>query len=233
MRITTGGSVALAGAAIIFLAACGGDDAGGVPAPPPDAGAVIDADDDHGDASDPGDTDPSGDDGSVGSANTSDLGAGMQLLLSDDLHEISTTPPGTGTGLVSIAGEMYTLDSGVVCNTLSLGDTATFQAFGRFDTDDGRTLEFELRRDINERGNHETDAMRSIVSNRIAEKVVFRTEEGGPVEGDGDELPLVKVALVDGAYVATGVGELRAPEGSGTTERLDGMATMALSCPRD
>lgn len=224
----------LAASALALAASCGGDDDATDDAATDAAGADdAGADEpDAGDASDAGD----GSDAVGGSGDPA-------TLLADDLHPLELPEP--GTAVVTLAGETYVFDELNTCGINDGGEgRRSFVAIGGGELADGTRTRFDVSRyvvdvDALAAGDwHERDFLQMTVeqepggglfSNSIHD--VHREVPGGPVDGDGDVTPVIRV-VDDGEMVAaTGVAEVTHPPFTGEYDRAgEGVGEFAVVC---
>lgn len=232
MRTTNGSVPALAALALV-IAACGGDDGdGGSVAPGTDE---VDA---------PAETGASDTDVPEGNA-VADGGATGEpsTLLADELHPLELPEP--GTAVVTLAGETYVFDDLNTCGiTESSPGRFSFVAIGNGEIADGSQTRFDVSRYLIEpealqSGDwHERDFLQMTVeqepggglfSNAIHD--VTRDDPGGPVSGDGDTMPVIRVVDDGGVLSATAVAEVRHPPFTGEFDRAgEGVAEFAVVC---
>lgn len=162
-------------------------------------------------------------------------------LLADELHALDLPEP--GTAVVTLAGETYVFDELGNCRIVEDGEGRwTFSAGGGRLLDDGSRSSFSLTRSLvevdvlAEGSSHERDFLQMTVeqepgtgmfSNAVHE--VSRAVPGGPVEGDGDVLPVIRVIDDGGVISATAVAEL-ALSVSSVDRAGEGIAEFAMVC---
>lgn len=233
---------ALVAALALAAVACGGDDGGGAePDTPTDPAAddVETADDggDVGDAASDGSGDAAGDAGAAGATGE------PSTLLADELHPLDLPEP--GTAVVRLAGETYEFDTLNTCG-ISESDTggASFVAIGNSELADGTQIRFDVSRYIVapeavQPGTwHERDFLQMTVEQSPGEAMysnaihdVYREEVGGPISGDGDVLPVIRVIDDGGTVAATGVAEVTHPPFTGDFDRAgEGVGEFAVVC---
>ncbi|MCC5951083.1 MAG: hypothetical protein JJU45_03205 [Acidimicrobiia bacterium] len=174
------------------LAACGDDDGGG----------ATDAADNGSEAADQGDGQPSD-------------------LLADALDDVEM--PDAGVAVITVDGTTYEFDDLDNCGLTEGMETTGFSVNAMGETDDGASTRLEVTRSVHDSGDigvggiyerdwvqlsvfMERDDAQDGFSNTIMDTT--RDELGGPVTGDGDTLPVVKVLEEDGVVMATAVGEV-------------------------
>lgn len=233
-------TAAIVAAVSLTAAACGGDDGGGAepdaPADPPAGdGETADGGGDVGDlASDDGDGGDGGAAGATGEPST---------LLADELHPLDLPEP--GTAVVRLAGETYEFDTLNTCG-ISESETggASFVAIGNSELADGTQIRFDVSRYIVapeavQPGTwHERDFLQMTVEQSPGEAMysnaihdVYREEVGGPISGDGDVLPVIRVIDDGGTVAATGVAEVTHPPFTGDFDRAgEGVGEFAVVC---
>lgn len=247
--------------AALVLAACGGDDdadgsdaadAAALPAPAGDEPAA-DPGDDAGDDAGGGAVDDAGgddDDGAATDPPPATPASGPATLMSA-LDPIDLPDPGTAR--VVLAGETYEFEFAAfefaVCEVSNpfgdLEDAQQFRAVALGETADGHETRLEIIRRVDLTdgfrifGDHEWEFLQLSVSqepggemysNAIADG--SRPEIGGPVRGDFEELPVIKVAEVDGRLAATAIAEVSHPPFTREFDRTgEGLAEFALVCP--
>ena len=242
--------VPVAAALVLALAACGGDDEGptGIGGPadvqPPapsgegegegDAGAdetsgagEVDAPDTGGDAP------PAGDGPAPGEQST---------LLADGLHPIELPEP--GTAVVRLAGETYVFETLDECRISdALEGRLTFRLVANGVLADGSGTRVEMTRtvvdlEVTAGSWHESDYVQMTVEQEPGGGMfsnawhdTTRDEPGGPVSGDSDVLPVIRVIDDGGVIAATAIAEVSHPPFTGDFDRTgEGIAEFAVVC---
>lgn len=244
----TARGLALVVAGALAAAACGGDDDDAASSDTASADpATVDGDTgetgDTGDTGETGDSgDDAGDDAGVDDGAASPTGE-PSTLLADELHPLELPDP--GTAVVTLAGETYVFDELNSCGiTETLPGRWSFVAIGNGELADGTRTRFDVSRYIVEPGEvaegvwHERDFLQMTVEQDPGEGMysnaihdVHRKEVGGPVEGDGDVLPLVRVVDDGGVVAATAVAEVSHPPFTGEFDRAgEGLGEFAVNC---
>lgn len=228
----------VAAAMVFALAACGGDDDGGDAAEPatdaPAPSGDGDADVGHDGAEDAAADAPAGGDGPA-------LGEPSSFL-ADELHPLELPEP--GTAVVRLAGETYVFDDLQECRISdALAGRLSFRAVGNSELADGSGTRVEISRqvvDVEETGSawHERDYLQVTVEQEPGGEMysnawhdTTRDEPGGPVSGDGDVLPVVRVVDDGGVVAATAIAEVSHPPFTGDFDRTgEGLAEFAVNC---
>lgn len=226
--------VPVAAALVLALAACGGDDEGptGIGGPaevetpvPSDDGADAPAD---------GEDAPAvGDGPAPGEQST---------LLADGLHPIELPEP--GTAVVRLAGETYVFETLDECRISdALEGRLTFRLVANGVLADGSGTRVEMTRtvvdlEVTTGSWHERDYVQMTVEQEPGGGMfsnawhdTTRDEPGGPVSGDSDVLPVIRVIDDGGVIAATAVAEVSHPPFTGDFDRAgEGIAEFAVVC---
>lgn len=243
MRITRRSAPAVAALALV-IAACGGDDGNGGALDPetgggpteagtPDSGET-DGADGTGEADESGGADGAPGDGATGEPST---------LLAAELHPIELPEP--GTAVVRLAGETYVFEALDICR---IAETApgrfSFVAIGNGEIADGSQTRFDVSRylvdpEVWTPGDwHERDYVQMTVEQEPGGGMfsnawhdTTRDEPGGPVTGDSDVMPVVRVVDDGGVVAATAIAEVSHPPFTGDFDRTgEGLAEFAVVC---
>jgi hypothetical protein len=232
-------TLTLAAAVVFALAACGGDDDGAGSAEPT-AEPTAEAPSGEGNGND-------GNGGDVAAADAAapgeDASGGESTLLADELHPLELPEP--GTAVVRLAGETYEFGTLEICEILETAPgNFRFVAIGNDELTDGTRTRFDVSRYIIEpetlmRGDwHERDFLQLTVeqepgdgmySNAIHD--VTRDEPGGPVSGDGDVMPVIRVVDDGAVLAATAIADVSHPSFTREFDRAgEGLAEFAVNC---
>lgn len=226
--------VPVAAALVLALAACGGDDEG-----PTGIGGPADVQppapsDDGADAPADGEDAPAvGDGPAPGEQST---------LLADGLHPIELPEP--GTAVVRLAGETYVFETLDECRISdALEGRLTFRLVANGVLADGSGTRVEMTRtvvdlEVTTGSWHERDYVQMTVEQEPGGGMfsnawhdTTRDEPGGPVSGDSDVLPVIRVIDDGGVIAATAVAEVSHPPFTGDFDRAgEGIAEFAVVC---
>lgn len=258
MRHARGHIVVPAAAALVLaVSACGGDDAGptgiggpadvGTPAPGNDAtggGPPADAEDAPAggavDAADPGEADAPTD-GDAPPVEDGPAPGEPSSFLADGLHPIELPEP--GTAVVRLAGETYVFETLDQCGIIEeMEGRLTFLTVATGELADGSGTRVEMSRtvvdlDVAVGSWHESDYVQMTVEQEPgggmfsnAWNNTTRDAPGGPVDGDSDVLPVIRV-IDDGMIAATAVADVRHPPFTREFDRAgEGLGEFAVVC---
>lgn len=235
---------------LVALAACGGDDASGDDIGTGDSnGSAVETDDtvDTGagevETGDDDTVDTGAADDTSADETTSDGATGEPSeFLADELHPVEL--PESDTAVITLAGETYVFDGLDICRVSdALEGRLTFQAVGTGELADGSRTRLEVRREVVDfeqtvGSYHEWDYLQFSIEQESGGDLwsnawndTSRDEPGGPVSGDSDTLPLIRVIDDGTVLAASAVAELTHPPLTGEFDRTgEGVAEIALVC---
>lgn len=222
-------------ALVLALAACGEDDAGG-PAGiggPAEVETTAPSDDGTDAPADGEDAPPVGDGPAPGEQSS---------FLADGLHPIELPEP--GTAVVRLAGETYVFDTLLECRISdALEGRLTFRLVANGELADGSGTRVEMTRtvvdlEVTTGSWHESDYVQMTVEQEPGGGMfsnawhdTTRDEPGGPVSGDSDVLPVIRVIDDGGVVAATAIAEVSHPPFTGEYDRAgEGLAEFAVVC---
>lgn len=237
-------ATSIAAALVLTLAACGGDDDGGPASGPADvASAPTDDGSDAETGGDAGGADAGADAGSEAPPAGDGPAPGEQSsFLADELHPIELPEP--GTAVVRLAGETYVFDTLFECRISDvLEGRLTFRLVANGELADGSGTRVEMSRqvvdlEVTAGSWHESDYLQMTVEQEPGGGMFSnawhdstRDEPGGPVSGDSDVMPVIRVVDDGGTVAATAIAEVSHPPFTREFDRAgEGLAEFAVVC---